>query len=163
VTDLGSNRYRSYVNKLAAAGLLDVPSGGKFRADEAVTPEDAVAILFKAFGYKYSGNYMDSAYKAGFVTGVDFSDMLMEEAVAMVVRAYEVKSGNKADPNPPAASLSPGVEEVDESLRGRVQFAIDNGLLLPLMPTGKFPTGKIVTRGELAAIIAVTLEFLGVL
>ena len=167
ITGLGETQYRTYINKLSRADLLDVPPGGNFRGDEPVTPEDAVAMLFKAFGYKFSGSNMTSAYKAGFVTALDFDDMLMEEAVAMVVRAYEVRTGVKADASPgqngQGGRLSPGVSEVDPVLQGRVQFAIDNSLAGPVMQGGRFPAGTIITRGEMAALIGVMLEYLGML
>jgi len=164
ITDLGGNKLRSYINRLARAGLLDVPPGGKFRADDPVTPDDAVSMLYKAFGYKTTGSNMDSAYKAGFVTDPDLDDMLIEEAVAMVIRAYEVRTGIKANPNPDPGDLSPGVKDVDAVLRGRVQFAIDNGLLEPIVPAGgTFPTGSIATRGEMATLLAMTMIYLGVI
>ena len=165
ITDNGGNRYRQYVNRLAIAGLLEVPPGGAFRADDPASPEEAVAMLFKAFGYKYDGNYMDAAFKAGFVSAAGLGDMLIEEAVAMTVRAYEVRTGIKAGPAPEDAALTPGVSAVSPQMRGRVQFAADNGILEPILAanSGAFPAGQTVTKGEMAAIIAVTLEFLGVL
>ncbi|MDR1439980.1 MAG: fibronectin type III domain-containing protein, partial [Clostridiales bacterium] len=88
--------YGSYVAKLGALGFSDAPIGSPFREGDAVAPAEAVEMLFKTMGYAYGDNYMDSAVKAGFVESRDQADLKLEEALAMVARAYEVKTGRKA-------------------------------------------------------------------
>jgi hypothetical protein len=89
--------YSSYVARLGALGFSDAPVGSPFRAGDAVTPAEAVEMLFKTMGYAYGDGYMDSAVKAGFVESRGQADLKLEEALAMVARAYEVRTGRKAE------------------------------------------------------------------
>jgi hypothetical protein len=88
-------KYGAYVDKLGALGFADVAAGTPFRAGDAVTPAEAVEMLYRTMGYAGGGN-MDSAVKAGFVESRDQAGLKLEEALAMAARAYEVKTGIKA-------------------------------------------------------------------
>ena len=162
-----SGGYSTYINKLGAKGVTDVPIGGYFRPNDAVTPAEAVELLFLAMGYPYTDDYMDSAVKAGFVSGKEQQEMKMEEVLAMLVRAYEVKTGIKIKGNPSddgsGSGWTNGVQDLKEPIRSRVQFALDNGLAAPVLRSelDNFPAGRVVTRGELAAFTYMLLEMMG--
>ena len=102
---------------------------------------------------------MDSAVKAGFVRPGSAGVLKMGEALAMVVRAYEVKTGIKAPPVQ-EGGLAPGVASLDAGLRARVQFAFDNGIAEPVCG-GTLNPDRNAARGEMAVFVELMLELAG--
>ena len=170
-----SGKYSEHIQKLGAKGYTDVAVGGYYRPGDEILPEEAVEMLFRAMEVPYSEDYMNSAVKGGYVGSVEDVSVTMEAALAMVVRAYEVKTGNRAAAGPGGDASeelaadsdimlywTPGVESVESALRVRVQFALDNGITAPVLGTAvsRFSAGRPVTRGEMAVFICMMLEML---
>ncbi|MCL2058433.1 MAG: hypothetical protein FWH01_05165 [Oscillospiraceae bacterium] len=188
-TDVSGGGYAEYINKLGALGYTDARAGSAFRPGAAVTPAEASGMLYRAMGGGGAASgtggtggaaisaaesatmddmYMSAAYKAGFIADPWQTELKIEEALALVARAYAVRAGVRVG-NPAggaaggAAGFAPGLAEAPEPVRTYAQFALDNGLAAPVIPnpTVSFPAGRAATRGEMAVFICLALELLG--
>jgi len=173
--DVAGGGYSAYVNRLGALGYTDARAGSAFRPDDPATPAEAVGMVYRAMGYANDGTgsgkamagaaalndaqYLASAYKAGFIADAWQTNIKIEEALALVARAYAVKAGVKVGAR---QAYAPGLDAAPEPVRTYAQYALDNGLAAPVVSgAAAFPAGRAATRAEVAVFICQALELLG--
>ena len=119
-----SGAYAEYVNRLGALGYTDARAGSAFRPNDPVTPAEAAGMLYRAMGYATGGTgnaadapgaaarndeaYINAAYKAGFIADAGQMDLKIEEALALVARAYAVRAGVRVQLAPAATAGTAG-------------------------------------------------------
>ena len=180
-SDVTGGGYSTYINKLGALGYTDARTGSPFRPNDPAAPAEAVGMVYRAMGYAGDGTgsgggasassaalsgsqYLTAAYKAGFIAETYQTHIKIEEALALVGRAYAVRAGVKVVSTPAGAARGyiVGLENVSEPVRAYAQFAFDNGLASPVIPAGgPFPAGRAVTRAEFVVFLYRALELLG--
>jgi hypothetical protein len=133
-----------------------------------------IASAISAPGAATDAGYRQSLYKAGFIADAVQDDIKIEEALALVARAYAVRTGARVTVSgggarPSAAeggnarNYAPGLGDAPEPVRSYAQFAVDNGIASYVIssPSVAFPAGRPATRAETAAFIYAALELLG--
>jgi hypothetical protein len=83
-----------------------------------------------------------------------------QNAVAMTVRLYELKTGTTAQPKSKNTSIYSDLNLVDASLLPKVLFAIENGLIVEKSGNKLNPRETIV-RGEFMELLEKLLALVG--
>ncbi|MDP4093062.1 MAG: fibronectin type III domain-containing protein, partial [Bacillota bacterium] len=91
-----SDPVKSAVMAITALHKLNSVSGTYFRPDSNATIADATKFMLDAMNVSYSSNYTSLAAKSGLISVYDNTSAVCtrEKAVLMVVRLYELKTGN---------------------------------------------------------------------
>ncbi|MCX7746353.1 MAG: S-layer homology domain-containing protein [Clostridia bacterium] len=152
------------INNVASIHELKSIKGRKFDPNNYASTGYAVKIMMDVLDYNYEEDYMITAAKSGIINFSNAEDpqslCKRENAVAMVVRVYEIKSGNEAIPaiNKPANYIDMG--QVSRELYPRVKFAVENGLVNGKTSSTLAPKEP-VTRGEVMALLEKMLAYIG--
>lgn len=160
--DIYGHKYEDSIINVAYIHKLKSVSGRMFEPDNNATIGDAVKLVFDTLEYQYGSEYMDSAFKAGFIQQKKYSGTVCsrQEAAYMVTVLYEIKSSTRVQAEDDIASSYSDYSKIDKNLRDKVAFAIENGFI-PNSSSNKLnPTGT-VTRGELMYMIEKALVLAG--
>ncbi|MDP4094766.1 MAG: S-layer homology domain-containing protein, partial [Bacillota bacterium] len=109
----------------------------------------------------YSSNYTSLAAKSGLISVYDNTSAVCtrEKAVLMVVRLYELKTGNTASSSTNNVTFS-DMWQVSSAALGKMKFAIENGIITG-NSSNKLAPKDPVTRGDLMVMLQKVLVLSG--
>lgn len=162
--DIKSHWAGSSIAKVAAAHRLKSVSGRKFEPERYATVGEAVKFILDIMDCEYGSNYMNMASAAGIINkGAAENaqrECLREELIAMAVRAYELKTREKAIPSGYGAHIFEDMDKVGGIYLQRIIFAAENGIITSRFKNILGP-GDPVTRGEVMALLEKVLALAG--
>lgn len=162
-SDISGGSYSTEIKAITDKYNLKCLGNGLFEPSKIVVKEEAVKILLDVLNYNYDDDYLSAARKAGITTNIDMADTAQsaakEETAAMIVRVYEILTGNKASSNTSLARYSDW-RSVNSNLSARVAFAVENKIIDAsgglIDPKGSF------SRGQMMVMLKSMLEKAGV-
>jgi len=161
--DIKNHWARDSINNVARAYSLKSVSGRNFDPDSFITVGDAVKFMFDVLGYNYGNDYMTLATKSGIIVSGNSAkpgaECSREQLVAMVVRVYEIKTGSTAKASSNVETFD-DMGEVTSSLRSRIRFAAENGIITSRFKSTFGPKDP-VSRGEAMVLLEKLLIYLG--
>ena len=159
---LGFYIFKNEIYKLMSTNLMKSVDTRNIRPTDLITLGDAVKMLLDATEVGYEHNHMDIAQKAGILSAFNNTDALRnittEETVSMVMRLYEIKTGQVL-PQTPISNAYMDSQDVDSVYRRYIGNAL-NMKILTRLSSYISPTGN-MTRGEMLAMIERLLQTLG--
>lgn len=164
VLEVGSGRFiditnleiKNAVDKLATAHELRSISGDFFRPTENITLGEAVRLVLDVCDYNYNGDEFSVAAKSGITRHITTKEpnefCSRQEVIAMVVRAYEIKTGVKAQSD---FSIKHYIDSnfVDQNLLPMIRFAVEKGIAVSKSRTELAPHQP-VTRGDFIIMLS---------
>jgi hypothetical protein len=180
--DIQNNWARSFIEVLAARGVILGFPDGTFRPDEPVTRAQFAAMIRKAFGRapERSGiNFVDvpptywgleaiqEAYRTGFLEGYPNNIFQPEQNIPRVQVLVSLVSGlDLSPPNDPATVLSTNFQDAPEIptfARNSVAAAALNQLVVNYPDVAFLNPNQVATRADVAAFIYQALVNEGIL
>lgn len=160
--DIYGNKYESSISNVASAHELRSIKGRIFRPGADITTGDAVKLMLDVMDYEYDGGYMTTAVKSGIIRYEDSTNAgklcSRETAIAMAVRVYEIKSGEKVKPAGNAGNAYNDMGKVNPALLAKVKFAVENGIVgqkqNSLLPKGNITRGEVMFSLEKVLVLA---------
>lgn len=162
--DIRDNKYETSITNVASVHNLKSINGRKFEPNKNATISDSVKLALDVMDYNYGSDYMEVAAKSRII-GNDSSKnpngaLSRQNAVAMTVRLYELKTGTTAQPKTKNASAYSDLNLVDASLLPKVLFAIENGLIVE-KNSNKLNPRETIIRGEFMELLEKLLALAG--
>lgn len=144
--DIYYHSYETVINNVAAAHDIKSISGRLFGPDLNATVGDSVKLMFDSLDYKYGNNYMNEAFKSGFIVYEDINlsskNCNASKAYSMIIRLFEIKSGTRL------------------ASERKSNFIDNNGFTI--IREGKaISSDTIVSRGEIMYLIEKLLVYIG--
>lgn len=162
--DIAGHWAENSINHVVSARELKSISGRTFRPDSSATVGDTVKLMLDVLGYGYDSQYMTVAAKSGLIASSDVSNpgsyCSREKAIAMAVRLYEIKSGEKAEPTYGSPVVFQDINQVSSTFAQKVRFAVENGIAIGRTSTVLGPKDNI-TRAELLVLLEKYLAMTG--
>ena len=162
--DIKNHWAASSIAKVAGAHRLKSVPGRKFEPERYVTVGEAVKFILDIMDCEYGLNYMNMASAAGIINkGAAENaqrECTREELIAMAVRAYELKTREKAIPSGYGAYFFDDMDKVGGIYLQKVMFAAENGIITSRFKNTLGP-GDPVTRGEVMALLEKVLVLAG--
>jgi len=163
-SDISGSSYATEIKAITDKYNLKCFGTGLFEPSKTVVKSETVKILLDILNYNYDEDYLAPAKKAGITTNISMADpteaATKEEAAAMIVRVYELVTGNKATSDISLTKYYDG-KTVDKNLSAKVAFAVENKIIDSsggyIRPKDSF------TRGQMMVMIKNMLEKAGVL
>lgn len=172
VGEQGSNYYDDIASSWAYDSIVNVASvhelksvsGRKFDPDSLATGSDVIKLMLDVLDIEYGSKHIDLAVKSGIIKSADVgkagNDVTREVVIAMAVRVYELKSGEKAKPSSNFSAIYKDLKNVNPALLEEVKFGIQNGIATSRFSDMLGPADNI-TRGEVMVILERVLEAAG--
>jgi hypothetical protein len=180
--DIQNNWARSFIEVLAARGVILGFPDGSFRPDEPVTRAQFAAMIRKAFGRppeRAGINFVDvpptywgleaiqAAYRTGFLEGYPNNIFQPEQNIPRVQVLVSLVSGlDLSPPNDPATVLSTNFQDAPEIptfARNSVAAATLNQLVVNYPDVALLNPNQVATRADVAAFIYQALVNEGIL
>jgi hypothetical protein len=153
--DIYGNRYEDSINNVAAVHKLKSVSGRSFNPNGRAGLGDAVKLVLDIMDYSYGSNYMSTAVKSGLIQSADqksaSSSCTREKAIVMIMRAYEIKTGETAAPSDGYSDMYSDMQDVGTSSLSKVRFAVENGLAVS-QSSDRLGPKSYITRAEFMAM-----------
>ncbi len=131
--DVFYNDYKISLENVSSIHKLKSIVGDEFRPDDFATIAETTKIMLDILDYNYGNDYLNTAVKAGIILSSDKEkpndECLREKAIAMVVRAYEIKTRKNATYKN-NTSVFEDLNKVDSKVIQKVLFGIENGLVV---------------------------------
>jgi hypothetical protein len=154
--DIEGNKYESSINNVTSLYELKSLKGRFFEPDKIATVGDSVKFMLDVLKYDYSNDYMITAAKAGLINASDTAaanaPCTREKAIAMVMRLYEKKSGQKSVSASQNTQIFKDMSDIDGLYKGKVEFAVENGIVTGRGGGILGPKDQ-VTRGEIMELL----------
>lgn len=159
---LGYYIFKNEIDKITSTNLMKSVDSNSIRPTDYIILGDAVKMLLDSSETSYDNNYMDIAQKAGILSIISNLDpsrnISTEEAVSMVMRLYEIRTGQML-PQTPISSTFTDVSDVDSTYSSYIANALNMKILTRL--SSYIAPQDNMTRGEMLAMIERLLETLG--
>lgn len=134
----------------------------RFRPEDFITVDDCTKFILDVLDVDYdTNNYLQTAFKAGFMRLVkNKQNVSRQEVVTMLVRLYEIKTGEAAEIiNMPITQYS-DASEIGSAYVPILRFAVQKGFVIGKTADILAPTEP-VTRAEVITMLKRTLEAIG--
>jgi hypothetical protein len=162
--DINGNKYETSITSVAAVHNLKSIIGREFEPNKNASISDSVKLALDVLDYNYGSDYMEVAGKSRLIGNDSLKNpngaLSRQNAVAMTVRLYELKTGTTAQPKSKNTSIYSDLNLVDASLLPKVLFAIENGLIVEKSGNKLNPRETIV-RGEFMELLEKLLALVG--
>jgi hypothetical protein len=121
-------------------------------------------LMLDVLEIEYGSKYAELAVKSGIIRSSDAgrtgSNITREAVIAMAVRVYELKSGEKAKPTADFNVIYKDLKNISPVLLEKVKFGMQNGIATSRFSDMLGPADNI-TRGEVMIILEKALEAAG--
>ncbi len=133
-----------------------------FNPDQSITVKDTIKMILDVLEAEYNTNtYMETAYKAGLTRLVTSREYITrQEAIAILMRLYEIKTGEAVEAGSAPITQYKDVDEIDAAYKEILQFASQKGFIIGKSAQILAPTDK-VTRAEFIAMLRRVLGNIG--
>ena len=162
--DIRGHWAKKSINRVASVHRLKSVQGRKFEPDSFASMGEAVKIMLDVLDYDYGPDYMSMAVNSGIISSSDIdkpdNNCTREKIIAMAVRLYELKSGEKAVISNNYTDAYEDMEHVSADLLPKVKFAAENGIVTSRFANTLGPADP-VTRAEVMVLLEKLMAFTG--